>query len=95
LTSAGRSADMPLAGVTAPGYNCASDRWMKKSSSVLSPAGNSVSFSESSGVIDSSVAGLILGTAYTLRGRSLWASISAHGFIDTFRIIDAFFGWST
>ena len=47
-----------------------------------------------SGVIDSGVAGLILGTAYILTGRNLWASILAHGFIDTFGIIDAFFGWS-
>jgi CAAX protease family protein len=47
-----------------------------------------------SGVIDSGVAGLILGTGYMLAGRNLWASIFAHGFIDTFGIIDAFFGWS-
>jgi membrane protease YdiL (CAAX protease family) len=47
-----------------------------------------------SGVIDSGVAGLILGSAYMLAGRSLWASIFAHGFIDTFGVIDAFFGWS-
>ena len=47
------------------------------------------------GVIDSGVAGLILGIAYMLAGRNLWASILAHGFIDTFGIIDAFFGWST
>ncbi|PYJ31489.1 MAG: hypothetical protein DME88_14735 [Verrucomicrobia bacterium] len=47
-----------------------------------------------SGVIDSGVAGLILGTAYMLAGRNLWACILAHGFIDTFGVIDAFFGWS-
>jgi membrane protease YdiL (CAAX protease family) len=47
-----------------------------------------------SGVIDSGVAGLILGSAYMLAGRNLWASIFAHGFIDTFEVIDAFFGWS-
>jgi CAAX protease family protein len=47
-----------------------------------------------SGMIDSGVAGLILGSAYMLAGRNLWASILAHGFIDTFGIIDAFFGWS-
>jgi membrane protease YdiL (CAAX protease family) len=40
------------------------------------------------------VAGLILGSAYMLAGRNLWASIFAHGFIDTFGIIDAFLGWS-
>jgi membrane protease YdiL (CAAX protease family) len=48
-----------------------------------------------SGVIDSGVAGLILGSAYMLAGRNLWASVFAHGFIDTFGIIDAFFGWSS
>jgi len=47
-----------------------------------------------SGMIDSGVAGLILGSAYMLAGRNLWVSIFAHGFIDTFGIIDAFFGWS-
>ncbi|HJY53285.1 MAG TPA: type II CAAX endopeptidase family protein [Candidatus Udaeobacter sp.] len=48
-----------------------------------------------SGIVDSGVAGLILGTAYMVAGRNLWASIFAHGFIDTFGIIDAFFEWST
>lgn len=47
-----------------------------------------------SGIIDSGVAGLILGTAYMLGGRNLWVCIFTHGFIDTFGIIDAFFGWS-
>jgi len=47
-----------------------------------------------SGVIDSGFAGLILGSAYMVAGRNLWASILAHGFIDTFGVIDAFFGWS-
>ncbi len=49
---------------------------------------------KASGVIDSGMAGLILGTAYMVAGRNLWASILAHGFIDTFGVIDAFFGWS-
>jgi uncharacterized protein len=47
-----------------------------------------------SGVVDSGIAGLILGAAYMVGGRNLWASIFAHGFIDTFGVIDAFFGWS-
>jgi CAAX protease family protein len=51
-------------------------------------------YKAASGVIDSGVVGLILGSAYMLAGRSLWASILAHGIIDTFGIIDAFFGWS-
>jgi len=47
-----------------------------------------------SGVIDSGFAGLILGSAYMVASRNLWASILAHGFIDTFGVIDAFFRWS-
>ena len=47
-----------------------------------------------SGIIDSGIAGLILGAAYMFAGRNLWASIFTHGFIDTFGVIDAFFGWS-
>jgi len=45
-------------------------------------------------LIDSGIAGLILGTAYMVAGRNLWACILTHGFIDTFAVIDAFFGWS-
>jgi membrane protease YdiL (CAAX protease family) len=47
-----------------------------------------------SGIIDSGIAGFILGATYIAAGRNLWACILAHGFIDTFGIIDAFFGWS-
>ena len=47
-----------------------------------------------SGIVDSGIAGLILGAAYMLAGRNLWACILAHGFIDTFAVIDAFFRWS-
>lgn len=47
-----------------------------------------------SGIVDSGVAGLILGVAYMVAGKNLWASVLTHGFIDTFGVIDAFFGWS-
>ena len=47
-----------------------------------------------SGIVDSGTAGFILGAAYMIAGRNLWACIFTHGFIDTFGIIDAFFGWS-
>jgi membrane protease YdiL (CAAX protease family) len=47
-----------------------------------------------SAIIDSGIAGLILGAAYMLAGRNRWASILTHGLIDTFGVIDAFFGWS-
>ena len=46
------------------------------------------------GIIDSGVAGLILGTAYIVSGRNLWACILAHGFIDTVGVTFAFFGWA-
>jgi len=45
-----------------------------------------------SGIVDSSVAGLILGSAFLLTGRNLWTAILAHGFIDTFGIGAAYFG---
>lgn len=47
-----------------------------------------------SGIIDSGIAGLILGAAYMVAGRNLWTCVLTHGFIDTFAVIDAFFGWS-
>lgn len=45
------------------------------------------------GIVDSGVAGLILGAAYLLAGRNLWASILAHGLIDTFGVVAAYLGW--
>jgi hypothetical protein len=47
------------------------------------------------GILDSGVAGLILGAAYMLSGRNLWASILAHGFIDTIGVIVLFLGWDS
>ena len=44
------------------------------------------------GVVDSGVAGLILGAAYLLSGRNLWSSILAHGFIDTYAVVVVYFG---
>ncbi|MGH9669453.1 MAG: lysostaphin resistance A-like protein [Terriglobales bacterium] len=46
-----------------------------------------------SGVVDSGMAGVILGGAYLLSRRNLWVPILAHGFIDTFAVIVVFFGW--
>jgi membrane protease YdiL (CAAX protease family) len=48
-----------------------------------------------SGMVDSGMAGLILGAAYLLSGRNLWVCILAHGFIDTFGVVALFFGWMT
>jgi CAAX protease family protein len=47
------------------------------------------------GIIDSGMAGLILGSAYLLTGRNLWTSILAHGFIDTFGVVGLYFGWNS
>jgi membrane protease YdiL (CAAX protease family) len=48
-----------------------------------------------SGIVDSGMAGLILGAAYVLSGRNLWVCILAHGFIDTVGVAAAFLGWSS
>jgi membrane protease YdiL (CAAX protease family) len=48
-----------------------------------------------SGMLDSGMAGLVLGTAYVLSGGNLWVCILAHGFIDTFGVLALFFGWET
>jgi membrane protease YdiL (CAAX protease family) len=45
------------------------------------------------GILDSAVAGLILGTAFMLSGKNLWTAIFAHGFIDTFGVVAAFLGF--
>jgi membrane protease YdiL (CAAX protease family) len=47
-----------------------------------------------SGMLDSGMAGLVLGTAYLLSGRNLWVCILAHGFIDTTGVVALFFGWA-
>jgi hypothetical protein len=44
------------------------------------------------GIVDSGIAGLILGAAYLVSGRTLWACILAHGFIDSFAVVMAYFG---
>jgi len=46
-----------------------------------------------SGMIDSGMAGLLLGSAYLLTGRNLWVCVLAHGFIDTFGVVCGYFGW--
>jgi membrane protease YdiL (CAAX protease family) len=47
------------------------------------------------GILDSGIAGLILGIAYLVSGRNLWTCILAHGFIDTFAVVVVYFGWNT
>jgi uncharacterized protein len=45
------------------------------------------------GILDSGVAGLILGAAFMLTKRNLWTPVLAHGFIDTTGIVFVYFGW--
>lgn len=48
-----------------------------------------------SGIVDSGIAGFILGAAYLLSGRNLWTTILAHGFIDTFGVAGLYFSWDS
>jgi membrane protease YdiL (CAAX protease family) len=48
-----------------------------------------------SGILDSGMAGLILGAAFILSKRNLWICILAHGFIDTVGVIAAIMGWES
>ena len=47
------------------------------------------------GIVDSAIAGLILGAAYMLSGRNLWTCILAHGFMDTFAVVAVYAGWAS
>jgi uncharacterized protein len=47
------------------------------------------------GVVDSTFSGLILGTAFLVAGRNLWACILAHGFIDSIAVIIVYLGLAT
>jgi membrane protease YdiL (CAAX protease family) len=46
------------------------------------------------GIVNSGVAGLILGGAYLLAGRNLWAPVLAHGFMDSVVLVANYFGWA-
>jgi membrane protease YdiL (CAAX protease family) len=47
------------------------------------------------GILDSGMAGLILGAAFIWSKRNLWVCILAHGFIDSVGVIGAFVGWES
>ncbi len=53
------------------------------------------SYKGPAGIVDSGIAGLILGAAYLASGRNLWTSVLAHGFIDTFGVVAVYFGWDS
>ena len=48
-----------------------------------------------SGVVDSGMAGFVLGAAYLMTGRNMWTCVPVHGFIDTFGIVALYFGWDS
>jgi len=48
-----------------------------------------------SGIVDSGMAGFVLGAAYLLTGRNMWTCVLAHGFIDTFGVLTLYLGWDT
>jgi membrane protease YdiL (CAAX protease family) len=50
-------------------------------------------FKGPAGVLDSMYSGLVLGGAYLLTGRNLWAPILAHGISDTFAVLVMYMGW--
>lgn len=43
-------------------------------------------------MVDSSVAGLVLGAAYLRSGRTQWATVLAHGSIDAFGLVAWYLG---
>jgi membrane protease YdiL (CAAX protease family) len=47
------------------------------------------------GIVDSGMAGLILGIAYRTAARNLWAPILAHGIIDTVGVMALYLGWAS
>ena len=47
-----------------------------------------------SGVLDSTYSGLVLGAAYLVAGRNLWAPVLTHGIVDTIAIFVVFMGWA-
>jgi len=48
-----------------------------------------------SGMVDSGIAGLILGIAYLLSGKNLWVTVLTHGFIDTLGVLILYLGWQS
>jgi membrane protease YdiL (CAAX protease family) len=47
-----------------------------------------------SGVLDSTYSGMVLGVAYLLAGRNLWAPVLIHGISDTVVVFVVFMGWA-
>jgi membrane protease YdiL (CAAX protease family) len=45
------------------------------------------------GILESTVSGLILGGAYLMTKRNLWAAIFAHGLSDTFAAVATYLKW--
>jgi uncharacterized protein len=72
-----------------------------RAADVLGVLGSSVLFGlghyykGAAGILDSGMAGVILGVAYLMSGRNIWTCVLAHGFIDTAGLIAAYMGWDS
>ena len=75
---------LTLRGAEAGGGSNAAFWWATLLVSVLFGLGHF--YKGPTGIFDSTVAGLILGAAYLVSGRNLWAAVLGHGFIDTYAV---------
>jgi membrane protease YdiL (CAAX protease family) len=72
-----------------------------RAADVLAVLGSSVLFGLGhyykgpAGILDSGIAGVILGAVYLISGRNIWTCVLAHGFIDTVGLFAAYVGWDT
>jgi membrane protease YdiL (CAAX protease family) len=84
---------LTLRGAEAGGGSTAALWWATLLVSILFGFGHY--YKGPAGILDSTIAGLILGAAYLISGRNLWAAVLGHGFIDTYAIIALFLGWES
>ena len=84
---------LTLRGAEAGGGSSAAFCWATLLVSVLFGLGHF--YKGATGICDSTMAGLILGAAYLVSGRNLWAAVLGHGFIDTYAVVALFFGWES
>jgi membrane protease YdiL (CAAX protease family) len=47
------------------------------------------------GILDSGIAGVLLGAAYLILGRNIWTCVLVHGFILTLGLFAAYMGWES
>ncbi len=84
---------LTLRGAEAGGGSNAAFWWATLLVSVLFGFGHF--YKGPTGILDSTVAGLILGAAFFVSGRNLWAAVLVHGFINPYAVVALFFGWES